>query len=547
MTLAAEPDGGGGYRLSGEKLWISNAPEADIYTVFARAPEGITAFAVPGGSDGLSGEPRQMLAEHAIGSLSFDSVPVPAGNVLGEPGAGFKVAMRTLDLFRPSVGAFAIGMAGAALSIAVDYTRTRETFGKPLSRHQAVAHRLADISARVAAARLLVHQAAAAHDAGMSDPALAAIREAGRDRGRAGGGRRGGPVPRRQRPRGGSPARAPVPARPRPPDLRGRIGDPARDHRPPHVRLATRGFLMDYGVFLPVSGAAATGDGLKHAAATAERLGFTTVWAADRIIIPWEIETSYAYSWSDSFIVPPEKPFLDAMTALAFLAGATDRIRLGISVLVGPYRDPIHFSKIAATISRLSEERFILGYGIGWMEEEFEALGRGELFHQRGRVGDEQLAVARNLFEEDHCSFAGDFYSYEDIAFYPKGSVPIWCGGESAAAQRRAGRFGDAWFPYFARITPEELRSRYETVLRAAGEAGRDRTKLSLNCCLSVEVTEDAVEQQPDMLRGDVDQVIEAIGRFEDAGVEHLALQFIVGRYPERLRQMEALMPELTR
>jgi acyl-CoA dehydrogenase len=174
MTLAAEPDGDGGYRLTGEKLWISNAPEADIYTVFARAPEGITAFAVPGGSEGLSGEPLQMLSEHPIGSLRFDAVPVPGDNVLGEPGSGFKVAMRTLDLFRPSVGAFAIGMARRALDIAVAYTRARETFGKPLSRHQAVAHRLADISARVSAARLLVHQAAAAHDAGAGDPALAA-------------------------------------------------------------------------------------------------------------------------------------------------------------------------------------------------------------------------------------------------------------------------------------------------------------------------------------------------------------------------------------
>jgi alkylation response protein AidB-like acyl-CoA dehydrogenase len=175
MTLAAEPDGpGGGYRLTGEKLWISNAPEADIYTVFARAPEGITAFAVPGESEGLSGEPRQMLSEHPIGSLTFDHVHVPADNVLGEPGAGFKVAMRTLDLFRPSVGAFGIGMARRALDIAVEYTRARVTFGRPLSRHQAVAHRLADISARVSAARLLVHQAAAAHDAGVGDPALAA-------------------------------------------------------------------------------------------------------------------------------------------------------------------------------------------------------------------------------------------------------------------------------------------------------------------------------------------------------------------------------------
>jgi hypothetical protein len=84
-------------------------------------------------------------------------------------------------------------------------------------------------------------------------------------------------------------------------------------------------------------------------------------------------------------------------------------------------------------------------------------------------------------------------------------------------------------------------------VLSAAGEAGRDRTALCLNCCLSVEVTGEPVAQEPDMLRGDVDQVAQAIGRFEDVGVEHLALQFIVGRYPERLRQMEALMPELTR
>jgi alkylation response protein AidB-like acyl-CoA dehydrogenase len=175
MSLAAEPDGtGGGYRLTGQKLWISNAPEADIYTVFARAPEGITAFAVPGDSDGLGGEPREMLSAHAIGSLTFDGVAVSAAHRLGPDGAGFKVAMRTLDLFRPSVGAFAIGMAQRALDIAVGYTRTRETFGQPLSRNQAVAHRLADISARLRAARLLVHQAALAHDNGEGDPALAA-------------------------------------------------------------------------------------------------------------------------------------------------------------------------------------------------------------------------------------------------------------------------------------------------------------------------------------------------------------------------------------
>ena len=172
IATTAEPDGNAGYRLNGEKLWISNAPDADVYTVFARAPEGITAFVVPG--DQTGGEPIAMLAEHAIGSVTLDNVEVPRDHMLGEPGAGFKVAMRTLDLFRPSVGAFAIGMARHALEIAVAYTTERHAFGKPLHQNQAVAHRLADIAARVEAARLLVHQAARSHDAAVHDPALAA-------------------------------------------------------------------------------------------------------------------------------------------------------------------------------------------------------------------------------------------------------------------------------------------------------------------------------------------------------------------------------------
>ena len=180
LSLHASPDGAGGYVLTGEKLWISNAPEADIYTVFARTEaatgaRGLTAFAVPGDAPGLSGEPREMLAPHAIGSLTFDGVHVGPGQVLGEPGAGFRVAMRTLDLFRPSVGAFAIGMARTALELAASHAITRQTFGKPLSAHQAVAHRLAELHAQTEAARLLVHQAALAHDVGTPDPALAAM------------------------------------------------------------------------------------------------------------------------------------------------------------------------------------------------------------------------------------------------------------------------------------------------------------------------------------------------------------------------------------
>jgi probable F420-dependent oxidoreductase len=304
---------------------------------------------------------------------------------------------------------------------------------------------------------------------------------------------------------------------------------------------------VDFGVFLPVSGGASTRDGLRHAARTAEELGFSTVWAADRIIIPWRIDTDYPYSWSDSFIVPPEKPFLESMTALAFLAGATETVKLGVSVLVTTYRDPVHWAKVAATIDWLSEGRFILGVGIGWMREEFEALDRGHMFAERGKIGNEQLEVARNLFTEEHCTFHGDYYHYDDIAFYPKPrATPIWCGGEGGRAQRRAGVYADAWFPYFPRVTPDELARRFENVRTAAREAGRADADLELNCCLSVEVTDGPVEQQPDTLRGTPEQIAEALERFGAVGVRHMALQFIVGRYPERLAQMRRLMPVIT-
>ncbi len=170
LALRADRDGDG-WRLTGEKAYISNAPDADVYTVFARTTEGagsrgVTAFAVPGDAPGLGGEPVELLSPHPIGRLTFDGVPVTAGDVLGEVDRGFRVAMRTLDLFRPSVGAFAVGMAQAALDAAVAHAGEREAFGKPIGAFQAVAHLLAEMATRLAAARLLVYRAAATYDGG---------------------------------------------------------------------------------------------------------------------------------------------------------------------------------------------------------------------------------------------------------------------------------------------------------------------------------------------------------------------------------------------
>jgi acyl-CoA dehydrogenase len=173
LGLRAEPDGDG-WRLTGEKTWISNAPEADVYTVFARTTpdagaRGVSAFAVPADRPGLGGEHLDMISPHPIGSLTFDGVRVGRAELLGEPDRGFRVAMRTLDLFRPSVGAFAVGMAQAATDAAVRHAGSRMAFGGPLKDQQAVAHLLAEMATRTEAARLLVYAAAAAYDAGSEE------------------------------------------------------------------------------------------------------------------------------------------------------------------------------------------------------------------------------------------------------------------------------------------------------------------------------------------------------------------------------------------
>ncbi|MGN6300223.1 MAG: acyl-CoA dehydrogenase family protein [Angustibacter sp.] len=169
LRTLAERDGSG-WRLTGTKVWISNAPQADFYTVFARTTpdaraKGVSAFVVPADRPGLGGERLHLLSPHPIGRLDLDGVRVEADELLGELDRGFAVAMRTLDLFRPSVGAFAVGMAQAALDASVAHVREREAFGGHLADLQSVGHRLAEMALRTQAARLMVYQAAAAYDA----------------------------------------------------------------------------------------------------------------------------------------------------------------------------------------------------------------------------------------------------------------------------------------------------------------------------------------------------------------------------------------------
>lgn len=174
LAMRAEPDGDG-YRLTGTKSWISNAPDADVYAVFARTSgksggRGVTAFAVPGDTPGLSGDRIDLLAPHPIGSLEFDGVAVGADQVLGEVDHGFRVALGTLTRFRPSVGAFAVGMAQAAVEMTQRYVDERQAFGGSLRDLQVVSHKLAAMAVATHTARLAVYDAAMAFDSDVDRP-----------------------------------------------------------------------------------------------------------------------------------------------------------------------------------------------------------------------------------------------------------------------------------------------------------------------------------------------------------------------------------------
>jgi len=304
---------------------------------------------------------------------------------------------------------------------------------------------------------------------------------------------------------------------------------------------------MKLGVFLPVSGRAAVPDVLTDAARQAERLDFDSVWAAERVVNPWEMKTRYPYNEADTWFVPPESPFLETLTALTFLAGVTERVALGASVIVLPYRHPLYTARVATSIDTLSKGRLILGVGIGWMPEEFDALGVN--FKDRAGMSEEQLQIFDLLWKEERPHFEGRFYRFDAVAVNPRPvqqpRFPIWIGGESEAAMRRAAKYGDAWFSYFVKTTAEELGARFSQLDALTVDAGREPGAVRHCSVRPIDVTDEPVPQEPHTLRGTPAQLVEALRRFEEIGVEHMALQFHRGRWPERKAQIETFGREV--
>jgi probable F420-dependent oxidoreductase len=212
-----------------------------------------------------------------------------------------------------------------------------------------------------------------------------------------------------------------------------------------------------------------------------------------------------------------------------------------------PYRHPLYTARVATSIDTLSKGRLILGVGIGWMVEEFEALGLS-IKHRAG-MSNEQLEIFKLLWKEERPRFAGRYYRFDEVSVSPKPvqkpRFPIWTGGESEAAQKRAAKYGDAWFSYFVKITPQELAARFANVRKWAAEAGRDPAEVHFCCCRPIDITTEPVPQEEDTLKGTPEQLIAALKRFQDIGVEHIALQFMVGRWPERREKIEQFAKEV--
>src|SRR5260370_8020262 len=198
---------------------------------------------------------------------------------------------------------------------------------------------------------------------------------------------------------------------------------------------------MNTGFFSVGIGPMAEPQLVRSIATADERLGFATLWAPEHVVLVEQYASKYPYS-SGEFPAPPDIPIADRFTTLAYVAACTRTIRLGTGICLVPEHNPLVLAKTVATVDRLSGGRFILGVGVGWLAEEFAALGIP--FERRGARTREYIEVMRKLWTEPRSSHSGEFVNFEGVLSYPKPvaakGVPVWFGGESAAALRRGAR-----------------------------------------------------------------------------------------------------------
>lgn len=283
---------------------------------------------------------------------------------------------------------------------------------------------------------------------------------------------------------------------------------------------------MKVGIHVSQWGPNANRDGTLAVARLAEDAGLDSIWVADHVVYPLRSQSKYPYR-EDGAPFAPEDGFLEALTTLAAIAGATERVRLGTSVLVLPMREPLQTAKTIATLDVLSGGRVIVGVGVGWWAEEFRALGAK--FECRGCRMDEQIAILRALWRGGAVSHKGEFYEFDELACEPcplqPGGPPLLIGGLGTAGRRRAGTLGDGWHALGSH--GPALSEGMAEVRQIAQQAGRDPQELIFSTSAG--------------LPPDPERAIRRLQRLQDIGVDQVVLNVPSNSFGEMCRGIEHL------
>ena len=256
----------------------------------------------------------------------------------------------------------------------------------------------------------------------------------------------------------------------------------------------------------------------------AEAVGLDSVWVTDHVVLPVERRASYPHDDRGTFPYTWDQDIHEPLALLGALAAVTTRVELGTAVLVIPYRHPLLTAKVLATIDDLAGGRVILGAGVGWLRDEFEALGLADdVYAHRGTVTEDFLRAMRVAWTADGgASFASRSVSFREVGTFPRPRrhVPIWIGGKGEQALRRAVRIGDGAFAIAS--SPDDLAGETRRLRELAAEAGRHPAELAVALIAGIAFTDRPVDGDRPPLRGTPEQVAEGLEAYRRAGLDHL-------------------------
>lgn len=289
---------------------------------------------------------------------------------------------------------------------------------------------------------------------------------------------------------------------------------------------------MRFGFYLPTRGPLANRRDIKAYITTAEEVGFSSVAVADHIVVPTAIESAYPYTVKGEFLSKGDA--MEQLSLMAFVAGASETLRIISSVMIVPHRNPILVAKAIATSDVLSEGRMTVGVGVGWMAEEFEALDAPD-FKKRGAVTDEYIRIWKKLWTGEAVSHESAFYSFKELYCQPAPlqdpHPPIWIGGHSTPALRRVARLANGWHPVGATaaspLPPSEMRQKLSQLRELTEAEGRDFDALTIS--YKAPIYDGGVPPKGEARRlftGGASAALDDIAEMADVGVEELIFDF---------------------